>query len=82
MDSRHPVGRGALGVPPAASPVPSLPPALSPQGPGHKDTTEKNNRVPNGLSPPVPDQPGEEEEGQGYIRSDGAPICSVQETSF
>lgn len=42
---------------------------------------EKSNRVPNGLSPPVPEQLGEEE-GQGYIRSDGAPICAVQETSF
>ncbi|KAM4903907.1 sodium-dependent multivitamin transporter [Sylvia borin] len=47
----------------------------------HADTTEKSNRVPNGLSPPVPNQAGEEE-GQGYIRSDGAPICAVQETSF
>ncbi|XP_066036312.1 sodium-dependent multivitamin transporter isoform X3 [Chamaea fasciata] len=51
------------------------------QAPSHADATEKSNRVPNGLSPPVPDQPGEEE-GQGYIRSDGAPMYSVQETSF
>ncbi|KAI1241369.1 hypothetical protein IHE44_0009854 [Lamprotornis superbus] len=51
------------------------------QAPGHADTTEKSKGVPNGLPPPGPDRQ-EEEEGQGYIRNSGAPICAVQETSF
>lgn len=42
---------------------------------------EKSNSVPNGLAPPGPNRPGDEE-GLGYIRSAGAPICAVQETSF
>lgn len=68
---------------PAAPPVLCLPPALSPQAPGHADTTEKSNGVPNGLVPPGPDRQGEEEEeGQGYIRSAGAPSYTLQETSF
>lgn len=61
--------------------MPSLPPALSPQARDHADPTEKSNNVPNGLAPPGPDRPGEEE-GLGYIRSAGAPIYAVQETSF
>ncbi|KAL2308100.1 hypothetical protein Nmel_001099, partial [Mimus melanotis] len=52
------------------------------QASGHADTTEKSKGVPNGLPPPGPDRQEEEEEGQGYIRNSGAPICSVQETSF
>ncbi|XP_016160788.1 PREDICTED: sodium-dependent multivitamin transporter isoform X2 [Ficedula albicollis] len=52
------------------------------QAPGHADSTEKSKGVPNGLAPPGPDRQEEEEEGQGYIRNSGAPICSVQETSF
>ncbi|XP_056343560.1 sodium-dependent multivitamin transporter isoform X2 [Oenanthe melanoleuca] len=52
------------------------------QAPGHADTAEKSKGVPNGLAPPGPDRQEEEEEGQGYIRNSGAPICSVQETSF
>ncbi|XP_058691583.1 sodium-dependent multivitamin transporter [Poecile atricapillus] len=51
------------------------------QGPSHVDAMEKNNGVPNGLLPPGPDQQGKEE-GQGYIRSAGAPMYTVQETSF
>ncbi|RMB94054.1 hypothetical protein DUI87_29507 [Hirundo rustica rustica] len=51
------------------------------QAPSHADGTEKSSSVPNGLAPPGPDWPGEEE-GQGYIRSAGAPIYAVQETSF
>ncbi|XP_005532783.2 PREDICTED: sodium-dependent multivitamin transporter [Pseudopodoces humilis] len=51
------------------------------QGPSHVDTMEKNNRVPNGLLPPGPDEQGKEE-GQGYIRNAGAPTYTVQETSF
>lgn len=42
---------------------------------------EKSKSVPNGLAPPGPNRPGDEE-GLGYIRSAGAPICAVQETSF
>ncbi|XP_031959748.1 sodium-dependent multivitamin transporter isoform X1 [Corvus cornix cornix] len=53
------------------------------QAPGHTDATEKSNGVPNGLIPPGPDRQGEEEEeGQGYIRSAGAPSYTLQETSF
>ncbi|KAM4785428.1 sodium-dependent multivitamin transporter isoform 2-T3 [Cyanocitta cristata] len=51
--------------------------------PGHADATEKSNGVPNGLVPPGPNRQGEEEEeGQGYIRSAGAPSYTLQETSF
>ncbi|XP_057244674.1 sodium-dependent multivitamin transporter-like [Malurus melanocephalus] len=52
------------------------------QVPGHADPTEKSNGVPNGLAPAGPDWQGEEEEGQGYIRSAGTPSYTVQETSF
>ncbi|XP_027762973.1 sodium-dependent multivitamin transporter [Empidonax traillii] len=51
------------------------------QTPGHTDTTEKSNGVPNGLGPPGFGHQ-EEEEGQGYIRSAVAPTYAVQETSF
>ncbi|XP_068868061.1 sodium-dependent multivitamin transporter isoform X3 [Aphelocoma coerulescens] len=51
--------------------------------PGHADATEKSNGVPNGLVSPGPNRQGEEEEeGQGYIRSAGAPSYTLQETSF
>ncbi|XP_039566880.1 sodium-dependent multivitamin transporter isoform X3 [Passer montanus] len=53
--------------------------AGSAQAAGHAGTAEKSHGVPNGLSPPGPEQG---EEGQGYVRSAGAPIYAVQETSF
>ncbi|XP_041265904.1 sodium-dependent multivitamin transporter isoform X3 [Onychostruthus taczanowskii] len=49
------------------------------QAPGHAGTAEKSHGVPNGLSPPGPEQG---DEGQGYVRSAGPPIYAVQETSF
>ncbi|XP_032912172.1 sodium-dependent multivitamin transporter [Catharus ustulatus] len=52
------------------------------QAPAHANSTEKSKGVPNGVAHPGPDRQEEEEEEQGYIRNSGAPICSVQETSF
>ncbi|KAM7027484.1 sodium-dependent multivitamin transporter [Passerculus sandwichensis] len=50
------------------------------QAPGHGDSSEKSHGVPNGLSAPGPELRGDE--GQGYVRSAGAPLYAVQETSF
>ncbi|KAM9383354.1 sodium-dependent multivitamin transporter isoform 2-T4 [Phaethornis superciliosus] len=49
------------------------------QDAGPKHTEAKSNGVANSLGPPR--WPGEEE-GQGYIRREGAPTCALQETSF
>ncbi|XP_074392390.1 sodium-dependent multivitamin transporter isoform X3 [Zonotrichia albicollis] len=50
------------------------------QAPGHGDSSEKSHGVPNGLSAPGPELQGDG--GQGYVRSAGAPLYAVQETSF
>ncbi|XP_071598478.1 sodium-dependent multivitamin transporter isoform X3 [Heliangelus exortis] len=49
------------------------------QDAGPRHTEAKSNGVANSLGPPR--WPGEEE-GQGYIRREGAPTCALQETSF
>lgn len=55
-----------------------LHPTLSPQDTDCTDTAVKSSRVANGLA-----FPGQrEEEGQGYVRTDGAPAYALQETSF